>query len=146
MIMRHQLHLRESRGTTTLMMIHQPGAAIRAGIDLHLGQKPKLGGRYADNSLIYTSYFVGSLYIHVSLSFTLLLLAFISAFQNTKDQKYFRCFSLFVSLVCYLWFALLAIFSLLFENPKIFCFVCYSFCFCFKNRKPQKYLLLFSVL
>jgi hypothetical protein len=75
--------------------------------------------------------------------FTLLLLAFISAFQNTKDQKYFRCFSLFASLVCYLWFALLAIFSLLFENPKIFCFVCYSFCFCFKNQKPQKYLLFF---
>jgi hypothetical protein len=27
----------------------------RAGIDLHLGQKPKLGGRYADDSLIYIS-------------------------------------------------------------------------------------------
>jgi hypothetical protein len=41
----------------------------RAGIDLHLGQKPKLGGRYTDNSLIYISYFVGTLYIHGSLSF-----------------------------------------------------------------------------
>jgi hypothetical protein len=41
----------------------------RDGIDLHLGQKPKLGGRYADDSLIYISYFVGTLYIHVSLSF-----------------------------------------------------------------------------
>jgi hypothetical protein len=41
----------------------------RAGIDLHLGQNPKLGGRYADDSLIYISYFVGTLYIHVSLSF-----------------------------------------------------------------------------
>jgi hypothetical protein len=39
-----------------------------AGIDLHLGQKPKLGGRYADDTLIYISYFVGTLYIHVSLS------------------------------------------------------------------------------
>jgi hypothetical protein len=41
----------------------------RVGIDLHLGQKPKLGGRYVDDSLIYISYFVGTLYIHVSLSF-----------------------------------------------------------------------------
>jgi hypothetical protein len=41
----------------------------RAGIDLHLGQKPKLGGRYPDDSLIYISYFVGTFYIHVSLSF-----------------------------------------------------------------------------
>jgi hypothetical protein len=51
----------------TLMMTHQPGAATGVGIDLRLGQKPKLGGRYADDSLIYTSYFVGSLYIRVSL-------------------------------------------------------------------------------
>jgi hypothetical protein len=29
------------------------------GIDLYLGQKPKLGGRYTDDSLIYISYFVG---------------------------------------------------------------------------------------
>src|SRR4051812_3537251 len=28
------------------------------GNDLHLGQKPKLGGRYTDMSLFYTSYFV----------------------------------------------------------------------------------------
>jgi hypothetical protein len=32
----------------------------QVGIDLHLGQKPKLGGRYADDSLIYISYFVGT--------------------------------------------------------------------------------------
>ena len=63
------------------------------------------------------------MYIHVSLSLLLLFLFLLSKAQ--KDQKYFRCFSLFASLVCYLWFALLAIFSLLFENPKIFCFVCY---------------------
>jgi hypothetical protein len=68
MIMRHQLHLHESQGTTTSMMTHQPGAAIKVEIDPHLGQKPKLGGRYTDDSLIYISYFVGPLYIHVSLS------------------------------------------------------------------------------
>jgi hypothetical protein len=69
------------------------------GIDLHLGQKPKLGGRYADDSLIYTSYFVGTLYIHVSLSFSLLFLFLFLLSKTQKDQKYFCCFSLFASLV-----------------------------------------------
>jgi hypothetical protein len=71
----------------------------RVGIDLHLGQKPKLGGRYADDSLIYTSYFVGTLYIHVSLSFSLLFLFLFLLSKTQKDQKHFRCFSLFASLV-----------------------------------------------
>jgi hypothetical protein len=63
----------------------------RVGIDLHLGQKPKLGGRYADDLLIYISYFVGPLYIHVSLS---LLFSFLFLLSKTqKDQKYFHCFS-----------------------------------------------------
>jgi hypothetical protein len=79
------------------MMIHQHGACIEDGIDLHLGQKPKLGGRYADGSLIYISYFVGTLYIHVSLSLLFLFLFPLSKTQ--KDQKYFRCFSLFAFLV-----------------------------------------------
>jgi hypothetical protein len=69
----------------------------RAGIDLYLGQKPKLGGRYADDSLIYISYFVGPLYIHVSLSSLFLFLFLLSKTQ--KDQKYFRCFSLLAFLV-----------------------------------------------
>jgi hypothetical protein len=116
MIMRHQLHLHKRWGMITLMMTHQPGAATEAGIDLHLGQKPKLRGRYADDSLIYISYFVGPLYIHISLSLLFLFLFPLSKTQ--KDQKYFRCFSLFVFLVCYLWFALLAIFGLLFEKSK----------------------------
>jgi hypothetical protein len=70
----------------------------QARIDLHLGQKPKLEGRYADDLLIYLSYFVGPLYIHVFLSFPLLLLIFIFLLSKTQeDQKYFRCFSLFAS-------------------------------------------------
>jgi hypothetical protein len=75
----------------------------RNWIDLHLGQKPKLGGWYADDSLIYISYFVGPLYIHVSLSFffPLLLLVFISAFQNTKRPKIFLFF-LFTCLFSFL--------------------------------------------
>jgi hypothetical protein len=64
--------------------------------------------------------------------------------KTQKDQKYFRCFFLFVFLVCYLWFALLAIFGLLLEkNQKYFALFDISFCFCFKNQKPQKYLLFF---
>src|SRR4051812_10236999 len=40
-----------------LRMTHRPGVATLHGIDLHLGQNTKLGGRYADISLIYISYF-----------------------------------------------------------------------------------------
>jgi hypothetical protein len=70
---------------TTPMMIHEHGACIGDEIDLHLGQKPKLGGRYADDALIYILYFVGPLYIHVSLS---LLFSFLFLLSKTqKDQK-----------------------------------------------------------
>jgi hypothetical protein len=83
------------------------GRVGRVGIDLHLGQKPKLGGRYADDSLIYISYFVGPLYIHISLS---LVFSFLfPLFRNTKRPKIFPLF-LFVSL-----------FSLL----PLVCFICY---------------------
>jgi hypothetical protein len=100
MIMHHLLHLHESQATTMPMMTHQPGAIISIGVNFHLGQKPKLGGRYADDSLIYISYFVGTLYIHVSLCFLFFVfLILISACQNKKDQKYFRCFSLFAFLL-----------------------------------------------
>jgi hypothetical protein len=65
-------------------------------------------------TLIYISYFIGPMYIHVSLS---LLFLFLLP-KTEKDQKYFRCFSLFVSLAFYLWFALLDIFGLVFERSK----------------------------
>jgi hypothetical protein len=94
------LHLHESQTMTMPMMTHQPGAIIGGGIDLHLGQKPKLGGRYTDDSLIYISYFIGTLYIHVSFSFFSLFLLFLFPLSKTqKDQKYFCCFSLFAFLV-----------------------------------------------
>jgi hypothetical protein len=113
------------------------GRVGRVGIDFHLGQKPKLGGRYADDSLIYISYFVGPMYIHVSLS---LLFSFLFLLSKTqKDQKYFRCFSLFSFLVCYFLFASLAMFGLLFEkNPKIFCFICCFLLFWFQKSKIPK--------
>jgi hypothetical protein len=61
------------------------GRVGRAGIDLHLGKNPKLGGRYADDSLIFISYFVGPLYIHVSLSLLFLFLFLLSKTQKTKN-------------------------------------------------------------
>jgi hypothetical protein len=97
--MDHLLHTHESQITIMPTMTHQLGAITGVGIDLHLGQKLKLGGRYADDSLIYTSYFVGTLYIHVSLSFSLSFLFLFLLSKTQKDQKYFRCFSLFASLV-----------------------------------------------
>ena len=77
------------------MMTHQLGVTTRA-IETHLGQKPKLGGRYTDITLIYISCSVGSLYIHC-FAFFLVLVASFSKTQ--KYQKYFRCFSWFVSLL-----------------------------------------------
>jgi hypothetical protein len=97
--MDHLLHLHENQITIMPMMTHQLGVITGVGIDLHLGQKPKLGGRYADDSLIYTSYSIGTLYIHVLLSFSLLFLFLFVLSKIQKDQKYFRCFSLFASLV-----------------------------------------------
>jgi hypothetical protein len=81
------------------MIIHQSRVITRVGIDIHLGQKPKLGGSYTDISLIYTSYPVGTLYIHVLLSFFFfVVLILFLLFKKQKDQKYFCCFSLFASL------------------------------------------------
>jgi hypothetical protein len=129
------------------MMTHQLGVAIRVGIDLHLGQKPKLGGRYADDSLIYISYFVGSLYIHFSLSFYLVASCFYFCFPKHKKTKNISVVSLFLLLkfatfgllyllfsVCYLktqkYFALFAILSVFvskIKNPKNIC-VLFRFC------------------
>jgi hypothetical protein len=69
---------------TLPMMTHQLGASTGDGVDLHLGQKPKIGGRYAGDTLIYISYFVGTLYIHVSLSF---LYCSCSYFYFPKHKK-----------------------------------------------------------
>jgi hypothetical protein len=100
MIMDLLLHLHESLITIMLLTTHQPGAITSVGIDLHLGQKPKLGGRYIDNSLIYTSYSVRTLYIHILLSFFFFVVLVLFLLSKTKkDKKYFCYFSLFASLV-----------------------------------------------
>jgi hypothetical protein len=80
---------------TMQMMTHQHGACIGDEIDLHLGQKPKLGGRYANDSLIYISYFVGTLYIHGSLS-CLYCSCFIVYFPKHKKTKNISIVSLYL--------------------------------------------------
>jgi hypothetical protein len=74
------------------------GRVGRVGIDLHLGQKSKLGGRYADDSLIYISSFVGSLYIHVSLSFYLVASCFYFCLPKHKKTKNISVISLYLVL------------------------------------------------
>jgi hypothetical protein len=81
------------------------------------------------------------LYIHVSLS---LLFSFLFLLSKTqKDQKYFYCFSLFVSLAFYLWFALLAIFGLLFEKiQKYFTWLLFPFTLISKIENPKIFVVL----
>jgi hypothetical protein len=73
-----------------------------------------------------------------------IVLVLISTFpKHKKDQKYFRSLSLFVSLAFYLWFALLAIFGLVFKKSKNILLGCYFLSFLFQKSKTQKYLLFF---
>jgi hypothetical protein len=89
-----------ARTRTKVLLHHTLEAPLhgRAGIDLHLGQKPKLGGRYADDSLIYISYFVSTLYIHVSLSFSLIASYFYFCFPKHKNTKKKSVVSLYLPL------------------------------------------------
>jgi hypothetical protein len=111
MIIHHLLHLRKGQAMTMPMMTHQHGECIGHEIDLHLGQKPKLGGRYADNSLIYISYFVGTLYIHGSLSFLCCSCSIVYFSKHKKSKNIFAislCLSFqllaLVCFTCYFWF------------------------------------------
>ena len=96
---RPQVHIRtmvHHRHTMEVAPLNGP-----PGVDFHLGQKPKLGGRYTDNPLISISYLVGTLYIHVSLSFAFSLFVVVVLFclsKIQKAQKYSCCFASFVSL------------------------------------------------
>jgi hypothetical protein len=145
LIMDHLLHLHESQITIMPTMTHQLGAITGVGIDLHLGQNPKLGGRYADDSLIYTSYLVGTLYIHVSLFFLFFaVLVLISTFQNTQRPKIFLLFLFvfffsFLVLVCFIFYFRFGIQKI----QKDFAFCCFLL-FLFQNSKIQKYLMFFS--
>jgi hypothetical protein len=78
----------------------------RVGIDLHLGQKPKLGGMYDDNSLIIHQILSGlCISMFRFLSFSLLFL-FCFYFPKHKRPKIlqlflFVCFFSFLVLVCF---------------------------------------------
>jgi hypothetical protein len=74
---------------TKPMMNHQHGAFTGDGVDLHLGQKPKLGGKYADDTLIYISYFVGTLYIHVLLCFLYCSRSYFYFLKHKKTKNIF---------------------------------------------------------
>jgi hypothetical protein len=87
---RPRAHIRTKVLLRHILEMPLPG---RVGIDLHLVQKPKLGGRYADNPLINTSYSVRTLYIHLSLSFSLLFL-FCFYFPKHKKTKNISVISL----------------------------------------------------
>ena len=106
----------------TMVTLH-PG---QLGIDTYLGQKPKLGGRYADTALISISCCVGTLYIHVFVLFLVFVLLCFCFLKTQKDQKYFCYFSL----VCFFflpWFAFPFFLCLNYsKNPKRFCFACFS--------------------
>src|SRR4051812_32051892 len=91
-----------------------------------------MGGGTPTITLIYISYSVGSLYIHVSLSFFLLLFQFYCCFPKHKKTKNISV----VSLWFFVFGLLNLIVSLLFENPKIFRFVC--FCSCLSKIENPK--------
>jgi hypothetical protein len=78
---RPQAHIR-----TKVLLHHILGMPPRgqAGIDLRLGQKPKL-----DDTLIYISYFVGTLYIHVSLSFLYCSRSYFYFLKHKKTKNIF---------------------------------------------------------
>ena len=146
----------------TLIMIAPEITPGHDWIDLHLGQKPKLGEVYRHHTLIYISYSVGTLYIHVSFSFFLFVVScFVVVSQNTKRPKIFLLF-LFVYLfhcwslvlVCLVFilvairkiqkhFALLLAFfrffcsCLKFENPKIFVVILLFCKVCCRVQQPS---------
>jgi hypothetical protein len=63
--------------------------------------------------------------------------------KTQKDQKYFRCFSSFGSLVFYRWFALLAIFGLPFEKSKnILLCLLFPSAFVSKSKTPKIFVVL----
>ena len=83
----------------TLRTTHQPGTSTRAGIDLHLGQKPKLGGRYTDITLSFTYHILSlpCLSVFLFLSFSLLFM-FYFCFPKHKNTKNISVVSLCLSL------------------------------------------------
>jgi hypothetical protein len=124
MIIHHLLHLHRGQAITLPMMTHQHGACFPDDVDLHLGQKPKLGGevrwRFTHLPIIFFRSFVYPCFAFF------IVLVLISSFQNTKRPKIFPLF-LFVCLFSFL---------------VLVCFVLY---FRFEVWKIQKYFALFAI-
>ena len=121
-------------------------------IDLHLGQKPKLGGRYAytDISLIFCYHIMSdSLYIHVLFSFSCSFLCLFYFLKTPKDQKYFCYFSILLLLLfrIVLYFASLIFGSILKTQKDFLClFVSFLLCFKIENQKIFVALLVFCIV
>jgi hypothetical protein len=118
------------------------------GIDLHIGQKPKLGGEVRQQLthlyIIFCRYFV-----YPCFAFFLFLCysCFISAFQNTKRPKIFPlflfvCFFSFLVLVCFTFYFRFGIRKI----QKDFTLFVVSFCPCLKIQKPKNICCSFLVL
>jgi hypothetical protein len=117
------------------------------GIDLHLGQKPKLGGKVRRQlTHLYIIFCRYSVYPCFAF-FLFVVLVLISAFQNTKRLKIFLLF-LFVCLFRFLVFVCFT-FYFRFGIQKIqkdFALFAVSFCSCFKIQKPKNICCSFPVL
>src|SRR4051812_46752119 len=102
------------------------------GVEPHLGQKPKLGGGTPTSHS--STYHVLSV---LCISMFRFLFGFCFRFPKTqKYQKYFLCFSLFVSLF-------LALVCLKEKSKKILLCLFLLCVVALKNRKRQKYLFFF---
>jgi hypothetical protein len=76
---------------TMPMMTHRHGACIGDEVDLHLGQKPKLGG---GTPTVHSStyHILSVLCISMFRFLFFVVLVLISTFQNTKRPKIFPLF------------------------------------------------------
>jgi hypothetical protein len=138
-----------SRMLSTPSMTRRLGVPTRVIISLHLGQKPKLGGRYIDISLIYISYLVDTLYIHVAvffLSFFLIVYLLLLHSKTQKDQKYFCCFSSFVSLSFSISLLSFKIRFVIQKSKNILLYWLFLFALVSKTRKPKNICCFFLVL
>src|SRR4051812_3096092 len=96
----------------TLEMDRGGAIITHPGHKHHLGQKPKLGGRYADNHTHLHIIFCPSI-IYPCFAFL-----FYCCFQKQKKTKNISGVSLWLSLWFFVFGFLNLLVSLLFENPK----------------------------
>jgi hypothetical protein len=95
LIMALLLHLHESLTMIMPTMTHQPGAITSVGIDLHVGQNPKLGGEVC-RQLTHLYIIFCRDFVYPCFAFFLFLCCsyFISVFENTKRPKNISIISL----------------------------------------------------